>query len=312
MPTPAVDKGRRTFRGRGGATDRNLPPFQARRRKAPRPVGTKVDQIGEPSSHDSSIANTAGEELGGREEGTRTSANDERQVSKVQIDQISEGSEAECESISTPLDSLICEDAKRLPFLFDQRVCREDNNADEAEEPIQKEIRHIERRICNVRESIQLSSGALRNPKTWEENCLNATRNCVHEWRSILLFYGKQDNGDSHLLEFDSELVHETARQAFELVQIAMQSGPLEGSKPGYFKRCGSDVARMALNFLQSVLPEDDTAMNLLFTERQVDAISKWISNAEKVVEACKPPSKSAIRLRTDGKNFSKGKRSKK
>ena len=33
-----------------------------------------------------------------------------------------------------------------------------------------------------------------------------------------------------------------------------MQTGPLVGSNPGYFKRCGGDVASIALEFLTDVI----------------------------------------------------------
>jgi hypothetical protein len=35
---------------------------------------------------------------------------------------------------------------------------------------------------------------------------------------------------------------------------MAMQSGPLVGSNPGYFKRCGSEVASIALGFLNEIV----------------------------------------------------------
>lgn len=35
---------------------------------------------------------------------------------------------------------------------------------------------------------------------------------------------------------------------------MAMQSGPLVGSNPGYFKRCGSEVAIIALTFLNEIV----------------------------------------------------------
>ncbi|KAL7448128.1 hypothetical protein ACHAWC_000375 [Mediolabrus comicus] len=35
---------------------------------------------------------------------------------------------------------------------------------------------------------------------------------------------------------------------------MSMQSGPLVGSNPGYFKRCGAEVASIALDFLNEVV----------------------------------------------------------
>ena len=176
---------------------------------------------------------------------------------------------------------------------------------------LKEELKHLNRRIGILQESIQLSSisTALYNPKTWQDNCLNAVQNCVHEWRHILSFHQSQlvdihqevalyhdqdkfqedhdddDNDDENDLvsqeqeqnkkqnvitttsrppnkssdeddDMDNErhqlrvAIQSTALKLFGLIQMAMQVGPLKGSNPGYFKRCGVDVAKMAQQFL--------------------------------------------------------------
>mmetsp|Transcript_83268 Transcript_83268/g.124894 ORF Transcript_83268/g.124894 Transcript_83268/m.124894 type:complete len:88 (+) Transcript_83268:1-264(+) len=77
------------------------------------------------------------------------------------------------------------------------------------------------------------------------------------------------------------------------LLQLSLQSGPLAGSKPGYFKRCGGEVARVVLVFLGTVIEFID---DLRFSEKQVAALDTWKLNAQKAAENDKPPSKSALK----------------
>ena len=124
------------------------------------------------------------------------------------------------------------------------------------EEKQLKEIKHLKKRIFNIQESIKLSNNALCKPKIWEANCLNAVHNCVGEWRSIVAHYATKgdvdDNDDNY-----TELRKEISVEIFGLVQMAMQSGPLTGAKPGYFKRCGHEVAGIAHWFLLKTVSGD-------------------------------------------------------
>ena len=165
--------------------------------------------------------------------------------------------------------------------------------------PAEKEMKHLKRRLENLLESIQLSSIAIANPVTWQVNVLNAVQNAVIEWRSIVTFFPDLDNS--------APLSKESSLAVYMLIQLAMQSGPLAGGKPGYFKRCGSTVAMVALTFLQTVLPDENEATLLCFSERQVDAIQKWKQNASKAIDNDKPPSKSILK-RQDNANKGKGK----
>jgi len=99
----------------------------------------------------------------------------------------------------------------------------------------------------------------------------------VKEWRSILSFHSLeiQGGGSEEQVWVDAELqqqeqvqsndnstkqtelhqlLHETSTKVFILIQMAMQTGPLVGSNPGYFKRCGGEVASVALEFLTHVI----------------------------------------------------------
>ena len=181
----------------------------------------------------------------------------------------------------------------------DNSVCNDLNN----------EIKHVKRRLRNVQESIQTSTSIV-NPVTWEQNCLNAVANCINEWRSIVVRYFR--DGDEQLNEETKLVGKETSVAVFGLLQLTMQSGPLTGSNPGYFKRCGGDVARAALKLLESdVLTSGDLSSTLLFSDKQVDVIGKWRTNAAKAVENNKPPSKSVLKLQ-QGKGKARAKKEKK
>jgi len=163
----------------------------------------------------------------------------------------------------------------------------------ETSSPADKEIQHLMRRVKNVRESIQVSAAANANPSTWQQNVLNPVGNCVGEWRAIVSHY-------QNVLE--SSDCKAPSLAVFELLQMALQSGPLAGAKPGYFKRCGSDVATQALKFLDSNVPDKEEAAFLQFSEKQTEAIDKWRNSASKATESDKPPSKSAVKKQSKAK----------
>lgn len=123
---------------------------------------------------------------------------------------------------------------------------------------------------------------------------------------NILQTHDAQDE-ESYPLHPQNEWSKETALQIFNLIQMAMQTGPLKGRDAGYFKRCGADVAKMARNFLSSCInpyPSSDSdnsterlVLELRFSVKQKEKIEKWIQNADKTIVANKSPSKSALKL---------------
>ena len=192
---------------------------------------------------------------------------------------------------------------------------------DNAMSQAKKEVRHLLRRVRNVRESIQLSPGSVA---MWDQHC-NAAANCVAEWRSVVSFYGREGDGAAHtdaesdgdhrvtddmLLTSSSELSRSTSIEVFSIVQMAMQSGPLAGAKPGYFKRCGSEVARQALLFLDSDPLSGNLTDNLRFSEKQVAVLGEWKNKAQKAAEKERPPSSSSQKMQIlcekPGKNKTK------
>jgi len=153
-----------------------------------------------------------------------------------------------------------------------------------------KEVKHLESRLKNVLESIQLSNSN-SNPKIYQENVLFPVRNCVTEWLSIQKHYPPSDEESDPL--FPPEKRKQVSLLIFQLIQYSIQCGPLAGSKPGYFKRCGGQVAKMVYDYLITI--EDDLEF-LGFTEKQTKVIATWKSNAQKAAANDKPPSKSQLK----------------
>lgn len=245
------------FRGCAGPTDRNLNKHQARRRKPSRgtPDHSLDSHVAEhmASPHEDQSLNIEAEEAAVLVIQDSTHRND----AGVEVEKISNEGVVATELLSD------------------------------------REMQHLNRRIRNVRESIQLSTSAVSSPINWEQNVLNAVQNCVNECFSIFSHY------DDDEIDLDARSAASLAM--FELVQLALQSGPLKGAKPGYFKRCGAEVARQALNFLDRTFPEE-VIRSLHYTERQVGAIRKWQTNAQKAIDNNKPPSKSALKKQTKSK----------
>ena len=201
----------------------------------------------------------------------------------------------------------------------------------EEDEAITEEIKHLQKRISNVRQSIQLSSTSLQLPSNWEQNCLNSVKNCIVEWKAILSAYQPTtapssfvENTFDHLeddLSYDSILQHPLhpdseqskaiALELFGLLQLSMQCGPLSGSNAGYFKRCGGAVAQTAHMFLTGCVAGDVT-QQFRFTERQQHAIRKWIAASKKAVEVNNGPSKSILKLQQKAVRAKKSARKKK
>jgi hypothetical protein len=177
-------------------------------------------------------------------------------------------------------------------------------NANVNNTPSLKEMKHLQKRVKNVRESIQ-TSVSITNPTTYENNVLNAVTNCINEWRAIAIHYN--DNNEDHL---DPDEKKQTSLAVFQLIQYSLQCGPLEGANPGYFKRCGSQVAKVVLEFLEAIVCDSDKALEKMgFTTKQVGAMEKWKSQAQKAVEADKPPSKSALKTQQGKKAPKKNKK---
>lgn len=234
----------RIFRGRGGPTDGNLPPKKVIRRKVKyhpqqqQALEHTTDNIDE----DLSVQNLA--------------LNDDITASSAAADN----------------DAI-------------QSV--NENVVDNTDEKFYQELHHLQTRIQYVTLSNKTSQG-LVNPSKWRTNCLIPTRKVVNEWRNILIFHNintiniidtsseaenetsdvvievsgtvggdhmarNRENDNLEQVAFEiknKDLIKSTSQQVFSLIQMSLQVGPLVGSNPGYFKRCGGEVASIALAYL--------------------------------------------------------------
>jgi hypothetical protein len=279
----------RIFRGRGGATDRRLPKHNARRRQK-----------------------------------NRNHTNDHHDESVDQKENDNENDESLSRSLSyeSPAVKNTEEDDEDIVHIVENIVDKKcdydriNNSINESKEepppspppPYVVEIKHLKRRINNVQDvSIQTSRDAIASDLAkYQNNVLNATQNCANEWRAIARHYntnisnnddnGDNDNGGNECIS--SVLRTEVGLAVFQLIQLSVQSGPLSGGKPGYFKRCGAEVAKVVLDFLEEVVPQHDAlGIHCMgFTSKQMDAMKKWKVDAGKAVENDKPPSKSHMK----------------
>lgn len=253
-----MDTSRRVFRGKAGPTDRRLPKYNARRRKPPR-------QKSEPTS----AAEAVDDVVNNRDDISRDDEEDDNFIPTVIIQE----AQQPC-NVSTNI------------IHHEQKEEATDNREDQSQEDsativkCQREMKHLIQRVRHVRESMSLSGKAILDSQTYEQNVLNAAANCVNEWRSILCHYPDE------IVVANESSAKAASLQIFELIQQTLQCGPLAGAKPGYFKRCGGPVAKMILQFLESIIPNRDVAHSFQLTTKQADAIEKWKQNARKAIES--------------------------
>lgn len=246
---------RRVFRGRAGPNDRRLPKHNARRRRPPphsREAGLNPDIHPQPTPR----AEEEDESDWSSTEGD--DAENDEQVAFEQVVAVNQG-----ESLET-IDSHFT-----------------------------MEVDHLQQRIRNVKSSIQTSSLALNTLSTYQNNVLRAILNCATEWKSVLKFHNEKIND---ALERNDAQTIDTCKvcglSLFELIQLGLQCGPLAGSKPGYFKRCGSETAKMVQDFLQELAPDREDLLGIFCSENQADAVEKWKKQASKAIIKDAEPSK--------------------
>lgn len=250
---------RRTFRGRGGPTDGNLPPKKnLRRRVKYQATGSSITARTDHDDDDDDDNDIYDDEEGGNHDNN-----------------VHDGSimmEQRIENLTINTNATEFNDVR-------------EGDDDEADDQLLPELKHIRKRIRHLVDSFQTSRG-MGNPSIWQSNCLLPTKNAVKEWRSIVKFYRlheyKEERGgvggglvtdgappdrvESPISINNSnvfvkgagvgdtmEVIDSTTQEVFGLIQMSLQVGPLSGSNPGYFKRCGGEVASMALAFLNGV-----------------------------------------------------------
>jgi len=235
-----MNTSRRIFRGRSGPQDGNLPPPRRRRGG-----GVKAKQMEDKEENNQFIRDLSSGAFESEEEEEEELIiiNNNENISAVDNQQKGK-KEQEQENI-------------------------ENDDATSSLSSLDKELHNLKRRIRHVRESVQ-QSDSLANQTIWENNCLNAVRNCALGWRSIVKHYGPIDNSttadndetknneqkedENHSFDITDVKSKTMSLHVYELVQMSMQCGPLVGSKPAYFRRCGVQVVKIALHFLCTAL----------------------------------------------------------
>jgi hypothetical protein len=250
---------RRTFRGRGGPNDGNLPPKKnLRRRVKYQATGSSITARTDHDDDDDDDNDIYDDEEGGNHD---NNVHDGSIMMEQRIE-----------------NSTINTNATEFNDI-------REGDDDEADDKLLPELKHLRKRIRHLVDSFQTSRG-MGNPSIWQSNCLLPTKNSVKEWRSIVKFYSlheyKEERGgvvgdlvtdgapparlespisdnNSNVFVKDAgvgdtmEVIDSTTQELFGLIQMSLQVGPLLGSNPGYFKRCGGEVASMALAFLNGI-----------------------------------------------------------
>ena len=147
---------------------------------------------------------------------------------------------------------------------------------DSQDDDVIGEIKHLQRRLYNVQTSLQTSTG-MSKPQIWYTNCLLPVKNAVKEWRSICTYHLLPEREGTCECIQHKDIISETSVQVFSLLQMAMQSGPLVGSNPGYFKRCGSEVASVALEFMYEIV--DLTGVNKITENKTLEEAETTVAN---------------------------------
>ena len=324
---------RRVFRGRAGPTDGRLPKHQARRRKEDatdqQQPASWTSKYSDNGNDDAAAHDDFGDGHGG-DATTKTATLSQEAMTRIMMKanlrhQSTEGVENESNQCNTTdegeLEIIASSSPVATPVATPAAAtATAPTNTPNTDSPATndstddaaaaKEMKHLRKRIHNVIESIQLGNRSLANPSTWQANVLNAVENCVEEWKAIVRHYRFVFNDEATVVPItnagigansDIETMtkrKETAVEVFVLVQLSMQCGPLKGSSPGYFKRCGGAVSRIALNYLDLVLP--DNGVSIGFSAKQQDAVRNWKKAAFKAAEANKEPSKAAQKQQAD------------
>jgi hypothetical protein len=255
---------RRIFRGRGGATDRqNLPKFNAARRRR------------HESLHESVATNDIDIDITNHEHDENHVTNDDYDhlelyrleiidpfVPVVVVDESTTNGDANDASTS-PRDTNSSDTNDSLT----QHVDRDDDEVFNSKiKLLQKEVQHITRRIQNLRQNWSKSKTGIIIVTTYQTNVIQASLNIImKEWKSILnkYHYFHKANGSINPNENNAGRQHEqlelllrsVSHEIFLLIQHSIQCGPLTGSQPGYFKRCGGEVAHIVYEYLSTILP---------------------------------------------------------
>lgn len=268
------------------------------------PVPSLQDENPSSKSFDSSSSSGSEDDSNAADDDRKAKTDDLEVVpsSEGEDDSGSEGNDEQPDTNTSVLDELAASD--HLLINEGEDILDEDSK-------LRAEVHHLLQRIQNNRTSFSIAQNdGLSSLDSYQMNVLNAVENCVVEWRCIWRQYNNNSNDDhdsddlprqSQRLLITRTLAKQAGQALFELLQQALQCGPLSGSNPGYFKRCGSQVATMVHSFLCRIMATCDEGIKVLqFTDKQSAVIETWKTSALKASESGKPPSKSVLKKQNE------------
>jgi len=222
-----MNQQRRSFRGRGGPTDRRLPKHNARRRQKHQSNSNHDENENENDHENENNENNVISRSFSNEPPTILSAEGKhsddhfyhkehkhknkgkdrsdgpilhRMKDKADRTALDKG---ECVVVVSNCYSAIGSDNNDGPSKCSSSSAGDDimsnnENNEDPPPPYLVEINHVKRRIRNVQEiSIQTGRDAISSDLTnYQDNVLNATQNCLNQWRSISRHYNNNDGDD--------------------------------------------------------------------------------------------------------------------
>jgi hypothetical protein len=330
MPTTnAPAQQRRVFRGRGGPKDGRLPP-KKKKTLAVRYVAGSKYPLPPPSSQDDD--NDDNDDHDDGEEKVDSAA----PVSSA-VDADDEQKEEEENGLEGAVVAIIMleQQEEEKPgdeqcAMIELRHLRQRINNIRQSMTLSKGKNGEKKHHCAAPSS---SSTSIQH---YSANVLNAILNAVVEWHAIYTRYYYCYDDHHHPDEDDSAgpalpssqslssdapppppprpseqravvVVREMGDQVFALIQQGLQCGPLAGSKPGYFKRCGGATAGLVHAFLIRVieylpLTSSSSSSFDFWSERQRSTLALWMAQAEKAASAHQEPSRSVQKKMSSGR----------
>jgi hypothetical protein len=265
---------RRMFRGRGGPIDSRLPKHNARRRRWPPTLPSEPLPLD--SAPNTNLA-------------TRESTSDSLKLSNEEAERMMDRLKQGPQLVHDRAEEQSEHDVDDVPMEAASNELLNETDKSDAAMNLTTEIDRLMQRIQNNQLAIRNASEAITMPANYEKHVLQACLNTTRQWRAILGHYTD--------IEDHSSLVGSRIGLAiFELVQHALQCGPLQGSKPGYWKRCGSNVAQLGYNFLDALIEDEEDGIAIYLTQAQAVTIMKWRDDAKKAAQSDEPPSKSTLK----------------
>ena len=247
-----MNQNRRVFRGRAGATDNQLPKHNARRRK-PAQASTKgSNKYGDapppPRGRRGSHTVVSEDDEDHDEPLTVQQPSSQQPPWKVEIRHLLKRIQNVQESIQTGSEGIVS------PTTYQRNVLYAVENCIQEWRSI---LHHYHYQDTDGASSC--NSGVVEEDTTVEPPAM------VEEDDTPILVSSTElpdapveSTTTTAIHDMDSETLRETGLAVFTILQLSVQCGPLQGGSPGYFKRCGGDVAQLVLEYLNRITDDYD------------------------------------------------------